>query len=111
MGSCQNQTASYRLSRTTCSFISASRHVCFILLSTDRLSLLQHAYDQADVHLFDKCLLSTCPEPGTVFYALELGREQNTQNLRKKNNMQEIIWYNLPVISPVENSKLGGDKE
>lgn len=25
--------------------------------------------------------------------------------------MQEIIWYNLPVISPVENSKLGGDKE
>jgi len=66
MGSCQNQIARCHLSRTTWTFISAFRHVCFILLTTDQLSLLWHAYDhQADMHLFGKCLLSTCCGPHT----------------------------------------------
>lgn len=77
MGSCQNQTASYHLSRTTWSFISASRQVCFILLTTDQLSLHWQAYHQADMHLFDKCLEVRSQ---ALFYALGLGREQKRQN-------------------------------
>lgn len=70
MGSCQNQTASYRLSRTTWSFISASRQVCFILLTTDQLSLHWQAYHQADMHLFDKCLFEHLLEARHYFMRL-----------------------------------------
>lgn len=84
MRSYQNQIASYRLSRTTWFFISTSRHVCFILVTTDQLSLLWHACYQTDNALLCQMFIEHLLQARHTMLCTWSGRQQNIQNLRQK---------------------------